>query len=85
MPQEGDHSIGKRPSSSRGPYRKGTMVTNVMTLMQLYCVVKIHNNYIYSPCRWVIPRQINRQNAFAFQISTKLCKLVPSMKLSHLT
>ena len=34
---------------------------------------------------WVIPRQINRQNAFAFQISTKLCKLVPSMKLSHLT
>ena len=31
----------------------------------------------------VIPCQINKQNAFAFQISTKLGRLVPSMKLFH--
>ena len=30
---------------------------------------------------WVIPCQINKQNAFASQISTKLGGLVPSMKL----
>ena len=31
--------------------------------------------------RRVIPCQINKQNAFAFQISTKLGRLVPSGKL----
>ena len=30
---------------------------------------------------WVIPCQINKQNVFASQISTKLGGLVPSMKL----
>ena len=34
---------------------------------------------------WVIPCQINKQNAFAFQISTKLGRLVPSGKLLNHT
>ena len=32
-------------------------------------------------CIWVIPCQIKKQNAFAFQISTKRGRLVPSGKL----
>ena len=36
---------------------------------------------ITSSCVWVIPCQINKQNAFASQISTKLGGLIPSMKL----
>ena len=44
--------------------------------------------YMYVYCnidKWVIQCQINKQNAFAFQISTKLGRLVPSMKLLHHT
>ena len=37
--------------------------------------------YYHHRTRWVIPCQINKQNAFASQISTKLGGLVPSMKL----
>ena len=36
-------------------------------------------------CSRVIPCQINKQNAFTFQISTKLGRLVPSGKLLNHT
>ena len=53
-----------------------------------YCFIRIYKEYCsHRPeeVTGVIPCQINKQTAFAFQISTKHGRLVPSMKLLHHT